>query len=347
MNVQLDSIVESLLQKYECVILPDFCCFIVRESPCNFSASGDRLKPYSKHVFFNPHLTLNDGLVYNDIQTSLGYTYNEAIQWYNDELSSIKSRIQTAGDAKFGKLGTFYQGKENHVWFSPASDLNLSKSTYGLFPVDIHKVVKEEVKQDVLTHKQSMVAKSDDLADRKPIESLEPARLNYKAWIAAAMVALMVHFTYLKLEKTDVTTNEASVLPTFSSKKDQQTAHETLPDTVEIELQSADSLAPETMVVVPEPDRIENHAAAVEEPSTPVIESAPAVSTDSKVVDEQQSNPELNETETDTQIEISYKRVARYKLEANALSHKKDLEKKGQTVKIELTDGLYEVLVEQ
>jgi hypothetical protein len=347
MNVQFEKLVESLLQKYECVILPEFGGFIVRESPCNFSASGDRIKPYSKHIFFNPHLTLNDGLVYNEIQTNFGYTYNEAINWYNEQLESLKQVIASAGSASFGKLGTFFQGKENSFWFSPSSDLNLAKSTYGLYPVEIHKVVKAEAEQEFEEKVQTLETKTVAKADRKPIENFEPARLNYKAWIAAAMVALLVHFTYLKLEKTDVTTNEASVLPTFPGKKAiLQSNVESVSDSSVANADSAitenTSITPETTEIVSEPVVAEPVVSEPVQSETPKVEIpaqepvSPAVQTEVPA-----------QTSEVVQTDIQYNRVARYRLEANALSHKKDLEKKGQSAKVEFVNGLYEVLVEQ
>lgn len=342
MNTNFETLVENLLQKYECVILPEFGGFIVRESPCNFSASGDRIKPYSKHIFFNPHLTLNDGLVYNEIQTVLGYTYNEAINWYKQQIERYKQLITDAGSAHFGQLGTFFQGKENNYWFSPSSDLNLAKSTYGLFPVDIHKIAKQEaiaVEEPI----KVVELKSKVEADRKPIESIEPSRLNYKAWAAAAVVALLVHFTYLKLEKTDVTTNEASVLLTFPSKTETQ-AIETPAITDTVAYQPIDTSAEtieNTVTSTPESPVIDNEPVVSEAPvQTQVAEPAPA----EKTVAETEVIP--NESK---QIapESQFTRVARYRLESNAIYHKRDLEKKGKVVIIDVVNGLYEVYVQQ
>lgn len=347
MNVQFEKLVESLLQKYECVILPEFGGFIVRESPCNFSASGDRIKPYSKHIFFNPHLTLNDGLVYNEIQTAFGYTYTESVNWYNQQLDGLKQMIASAGSASFGKLGTFFQGKENNFWFSPSTDLNLAKSTYGLFPVEIHKVIKEQVEKEVEVQVQELESKTIAKADRKPIENFEPARLNYKAWIAAAAVALLVHFTYLKLEKTDVTTNEASVLPTFPSKKEiVQTPVETFEDTLQTSSDTAvienTTTETEPVIATTEPVVTESIQADPSPAETAKTEVQPQEPVNPNV----QTNPPAENVEAVSK-DIQYNRVARYRLEANALSHKKDLERNGKTAKVELVNGLYEVLVEQ
>jgi len=43
--------------------LPGLGGFIVRDSPCNFTADKSMIKPAFRNLFFNPHLTQNDGLI--------------------------------------------------------------------------------------------------------------------------------------------------------------------------------------------------------------------------------------------------------------------------------------------
>ena len=56
-------IIEHLLLNHECVVLPGLGGFIVRDSPCNFTADKSMIKPAFRNLFFNPHLTQNDGLL--------------------------------------------------------------------------------------------------------------------------------------------------------------------------------------------------------------------------------------------------------------------------------------------
>lgn len=341
MQLGLEKIVEILLHKHECVILPEFGGFIVRESPCNFSASGDKLKPYSKHIFFNPHLTLNDGLVYNEIQTQKACTYTEAIEWYNARLNDLKHLIVDSGSSRFGELGTFFPGKENSFWFSPAPDMNLATSSYGLYPLEVHKVVKPESVQETEPVKVIELS-TKAVADRKPIESLEPVKMNYKAWLSAAVVALLVHFIYLKVETTDVTTNEASVLPTFPQKQLVDKPSVAIVDTaVTMEADTNTTLEPavlEPAINTVEPSKVDE--TEVKEVKPEIAKVEPIVETPVEKV--------ITSAETvDSIIAPKLTRVAKYKMESNALYHKKDLEKKGEKVVIENKDGLFEVFIEQ
>ncbi len=336
MNLSFEQLTENLLNRFECVILPDFGGFIVRDSPCNFNVSKDKIKPSTKQIFFNPHLTANDGLLYNEIQTLNACTYSEAVDWYQSTISDYKQLIENTGSKKFGNLGTFYKGNENNYWFSPTSDLNLSLDTFGLTAVDVVKVVHQNQEQEIQETKVVKPAKVIELADNKPISTTEPFKLNYKAWIAAATIALLVHFVYLNVEKTDTTTNQASVLPTFQETT--KNAIDTLMSTPNDAI--TDTVSQETFVtetpVTPQVEEVQ--------PTPEVVE--PKVTETPKEIEVEQA--EINSTETTPVTpEKQYERVARYKIEDNALAHKKDLEKKGKICKVEYINNMFEVLIEQ
>ncbi len=337
MNLSFEQLTEKLLNRYECVILPDFGGFIVRESPCNFNASKDRIKPASKHIFFNPHLTANDGLLYNEIQTARGCTYTEAVEWYQSVIAEYKQVIEAAGSRQFGALGTFHQGKENNFWFSPDSDLNLSLDSFGLGAVDIYKIASVSKPATIERELQPEPVLAE-LADNKPIVSTEPFRMNYKAWIAAATVALLVHFTYLKLETNDVTTNEASVLPTIQSPVQEDA--EPIADTT---IYNANAGIDTTAEAVPT-ELNSNAAEVVVTEQTPevVMPEEPVKKTAPQVKVEAPAETAVAETPA-----VTYSKVARYKLESNAIAHQKDLEKKGKICKIEMNGDLYELFEQQ
>ena len=46
-------IIEHLLLNHECVVLPGLGGFIVRDSPCNFTADKSMIKPAFRNLFFN------------------------------------------------------------------------------------------------------------------------------------------------------------------------------------------------------------------------------------------------------------------------------------------------------
>lgn len=333
MNLEFEKLTENLLHRYECVVLPDFGGFIVRDSPCNFNAAGNVIKPKSRHIFFNPHLKHNDGLIYNEISLRYGLNYQDAINFYQKTLSEYKQVLQDTSSVKFGNLGTFFQGKENNYWFAPGN-INLSLDTYGLENIDVVKIIKKAATAEQEPVKETKIVEL--IPDNKPIEEVEKiSRPGYKAWLVAATVALLVHFVYLKVETTDVTTNEATVLPSIDLIVSQD---KTNPDTLALPDSTAqvtyDQDSAITTSSVDESNPVSD-GAQTEAPASPV-ESLPAVKEKVPVETSQTIVPE-----------IQFSRVAKYRLEANALSHSNDLIKKGQKAKVEQNGNWYEVLIEQ
>lgn len=338
MKVEFELLLEKLLHKYECVIIPDFGGFIVRDSPSNFNNSKTVIKPTSKHIFFNPHLVKNDGLLYNEIQLAKAFTYSEAVEYCQSVISVYKQMMHDNGSVRFGQLGTFFQGKENNFWFSPSTTLNLSLDAYGLFPVDLKtKSFQETTKAlELVSTDVEEVKIFEMVPDNKPIEPVErPNRVSIKAWLVAASLALLVHFVYLKVERTDVTTNEASLLPTIELVKSNDTVA-TVPSNTFADSTAIDTTAesvPEILV----PDQVN----PAESQSTSEISNANVTSTEAV---SPEKLPEEMTTETPVQ---NFNKIAKYKLEENALSHKADLEKKGKVCKIEHNGEWYEIFVEQ
>mgnify|MGYP000291773673 CR=1 FL=1 len=341
-KLEIEKLIENLLHHYECVIMPDFGGFIIRDSPCNFNAAKDKLKPYGKHIFFNPHLTQNDGLLYNEIQKNRGLSYQDSVNAYQNWLSVFKQTVSEAGSKSFGQLGTFYKGNENSVWFTPLSSLNLALESYGLYPVDVKQVAG--IEQLAEQPYEAEPAMAETLADNKPIASVEPARLNYKGWLVAASIALVAHIGYLSFEKSDVTVNEASVIPVIENKTPKH-------DSAEI----ADSArSGGNQEQVSEPVQEQSPAPVEEVTGESGEKTETGQETPGPAVDDEKQTPVIDNTPGQPQPsgtpkanEKSLNRVAKYKLESNANYHRDDLIKKGIKAEVKLEGEWFEVLTEE
>lgn len=320
----IEKIVEQLLHRHECVILPDFGGFIVRDSPCNFNASKDVLKPFAKHIFFNPHLIQNDGLLVSEIQKSENLNYNDALEFCKTEIDKIRNEVELNSNKSFGKLGTFHKGQSN-VWFAPSSNINLSIESYGLGSVNINQVHSiSEYKEEIASELKDRT--SETVADKTPIVSLEIPKRGLKPWLVAASVALLAHFIYLGVENKTSTIQEASVLP------------------------SIEVVTPSIETPITTDTILEDTAALIETPSTEitVLESEPIVETSPEpIVSAPVVEPTPSVEIENTASEIKYQLIARYRMEGNANFHAADLTKKGQSVQVVQNGMWYEVKIVQ
>lgn len=317
----LDKTIEQLLYRYECIILPGFGGFIVRDSPCNFNANKDQVKPFARHIFFNPHLQQNDGLLANEILRIENLSYQESNEKCKELIDELKASIESNGSKSFGNLGTFFKGQEN-IWFAPNPSLNLSLESYGLHPVDVLKIQSEDKAFQQTIETPHELLHSSIEADNKPIESIDIPKQGLRPWLVAASVALIAHFIYLGVEKTNTTNNQASVIPSISAPiVESEPVIETIDSTLlEAPLETIDTGIPsnsvEPVITQFEAPSKNIDTAVIKEEIIPIIEPIP---------------------NTDTKI-------ARYMLEANAVFHQKDLLKKGIQARVESNGIWYEVI---
>ncbi len=335
----LEKTIEQLLMRHECVILPGFGGFIVRDSPCNFNAAKDQIKPFARHIFFNPHLQQNDGLLSNEIAGLESMSFGDASEKCRIAIDDLKQSIESAGSKVFGNLGTFFKGQEN-IWFAPSTTLNLSLDSYGLSPVDIRLITESSVNKAITIEKQIT---EEAIADRKPIESTEIKRPGITPWLVAASIALLVHFIYLKTEQTDPSRQEAALISLDSAPNTDSL--NTIPSQTETEDSISGNESIDTAVIpssdlIPviepleptkptEPEETVNPSEQNAGKEIPVISDAPVIVQDSSA----------NQT-----TETVY---ARYIMESNALYHMKDLVKVGKSARVEFKDNWYFVIISE
>lgn len=329
--MSVENILHQLLLEHECVILPNFGGFIVRESPCNYNVAKEIIKPFSKSIFFNQHLLENDGLLINALSRINNIPYNDATIQVENWINGLSSQIESQGKLSIRNIGSFTRGSEGNKWFAADPTLNLSLQTYGLRPV------KAAIISESIIEQSEPVYEIKPLADNKPIETFAIKKTNWKAWLAAASIALVAHIGYLTIEGfQNKNSNQASVinLPVVA-KTDEPLASAVVADTNTIITETIESTpestAPTTEVVTT---------------TSPIIETAPVENNEVKV-EPTITAPETTLREPAPIVEATTETVVgRYKLEVNALNHIKDLSKNGVIGRIEKnTLGLYEVKV--
>lgn len=310
--------IDELLLIKECVVIPGLGGFIVRESPCNFNADKSQIKPANRNLFFNPHLTQNDGLLFNAIQNQLDLSYSDAQEAIKQFVSQFNDLINTDQSFKFGRLGVFYNG-QNNVWFSPANDLNLSLDSYGLDSIDIQTIHSIEAPNKP----------SKTVIDNAPIMMLDARKPRLKPWLIAASVALLCHVGYLFFEQIPMSNlqpnhHQASIVPNIQ-----------IPV---IEMPSA-------------MDTIE-HSNAVETIIEPATVESMAIETAPQKISETTSEPEaitpnnqpVNQAlEHQSDHSNNSQILAKYKIKSNADFHVKDLIKKGIQAELIFKDGYYQI----
>lgn len=323
-NIEIELIISQLLEDKECVVLPNFGGFIVRESPANFNESTQKIKPFSKTLFFNQHLKDNDGILISSIQKQILSTYDQAQLVYNQWLEQLKAELNTNHQFVLGKIGVMYLKNENDIWFETTEHLNLALESYGLYPIHLNKLTIEN-KAEV------PVYNINEWIDQKPIESTEVQfKIKRKAWFVAASIALVAHLGYMFLEKTDVSLQTANLIPEINVSVEKENNQ---PIESNINLEKENLLKEELKEDITRTEQTTE--TPTKEPILEVKESEP--------IQVQEQVVEQKVQETSQEVEAIFQSVAKYRIEKNAIFHESDLKKQGFKVQIVQKDQWFYV----
>lgn len=135
--------ISELLYDHNCVIIPGFGGFVANRLPSKVNDLQQRVEPARKVVAYNINLTQNDGLLASHIAKNQNITFDDANEQVREFVAELKSEIELKRHSSLKGIGDFYLNTENKYVFIPEADINFAKETYGLFPITIRKIQRE------------------------------------------------------------------------------------------------------------------------------------------------------------------------------------------------------------
>lgn len=132
MNSTIDKHISRLLFDHECVTVPNFGAFIIREYSAQINSATHMLRPASKRVSFNPSIKENDGLLAKFISKEESVSYNQAIDSIAISVRSWSRMLKGGKKINLPGIGRLYLDNESKLQFNPAIEINYDKYSYGL-----------------------------------------------------------------------------------------------------------------------------------------------------------------------------------------------------------------------
>lgn len=195
--------IESLLYRYDCVILPKFGAFLAQRVPAEINASTHTFYPPKKVISFNRQLRENDGLLANQLVKSEEITYALALQKIQFFVQSLNRALTTGEEVHIGTTGYFY-AQADKILFQ-ASQHNYLLDAFGTTHFTAKAILREEGKEKALlpqkTAAPSILEQKETLVDH---ESSQPRILgkspqkhfaSYWKYAAVGLVALGIGST--------------------------------------------------------------------------------------------------------------------------------------------------------
>lgn len=178
--MNLEKYICDLLYRHECVIVPEFGGFITNYEPASIQEATHTILPPRKFLVFNSNLTINDGLLANEISNKKNCSFDDAMQFIKREVIAWHERTKAGKTIYLIGIGSFNKNKSGKLDFKPDLEQNFFNEAYGLTSLVVPPLQKRGRKpkqQTIRYHKPARII------NRKAIRRL--------AWAAAITIPLV------------------------------------------------------------------------------------------------------------------------------------------------------------
>ena len=139
----LDTYIEDLLFKHQCVIIPEFGAFVSNRKAAELAADKS-FSPPQKELTFNSRLTYNDGLVAKHISEVERSSYEEAQEYIKSVVNRWKQELSLGKEIRLANIGKFTKGTDNNIIFTSLSKENYLTDSFGMSNVTTKEINKSE-----------------------------------------------------------------------------------------------------------------------------------------------------------------------------------------------------------
>lgn len=172
-SMDLSLYIKDLLYRYECIILPGFGAFLTQYEPARIE-NEQHFYPPSKRISFNRQLQTNDGLLANYVASVENCSYEVALQRIRNFSGSISLALAEGKTVTFSNIGSFCIESENQVAFTPTSEVNYNRSSFGLTSYTASKL--------------EVIAKTQPIS--KPAEEQKQTAIPWMRYAAVGLIAI-------------------------------------------------------------------------------------------------------------------------------------------------------------
>lgn len=155
---EFTSHIDYLIQKHDCVIIPDFGGFVLNREVAKIGADGS-ITPPKVIVGFNPDLKYNDGLLAESYMNAYSISYDIACKRIGDVVKRLNTILALRQPIQLGLLGKLSQETDGRLSFEPNNNISAYHSeTFGLSVLDIRRLVdiQEIQKVSIVNNRRSI-----------------------------------------------------------------------------------------------------------------------------------------------------------------------------------------------
>jgi nucleoid DNA-binding protein len=224
-------LIQQLLLKNNCVIIPNFGAFIGNYNPSEIRLMENKIFPPSKIIAFNRSLQNNDGLLINAVAHQFAVSYHDAemevtsfAKQCNDSLAHNKSLI-------LKEIGRFSLDAENKIQFQPYYSKNYLLDSFGLSAMQIQPIQRLKDAEADIKETYQRILHPERMEDAV---ATKQAASKAAYWFTAILaVSFLGASLFMNLQKSETYQNQSSLLPAFSTIKSEGNKQEVIPAATE------------------------------------------------------------------------------------------------------------------
>lgn len=141
MQIDLTTHIERLLFLHDTLVIPGFGGFTATRSPAAADYTNGTVSPPSKTLSFNENLTVDDGVLVNDIAQTHQLGLDEARRVVQDFVDRTQALLNQREIVNLAGVGRLYKNYVQKIQFLPDAS-NFSADAYGLPPLQFSPIAR-------------------------------------------------------------------------------------------------------------------------------------------------------------------------------------------------------------
>lgn len=141
MQIDFAAHIERLLFLHDTLVIPGFGGFTATRSPASADYAGGSVAPPSKTLSFNENLTVDDGLLANEIAQAQHMSLDEARKVIQDFVDRTQLLLNQREIVNLPGVGRLYKNYVQKIQFLPDA-ANFSADAYGLPPLQFSPIAR-------------------------------------------------------------------------------------------------------------------------------------------------------------------------------------------------------------
>ena len=203
--------IEYLMTRYDCVVVPNWGAFIANYSAAHYNEDRSCWERPLRTIGFNANVSHNDGLLAQSLVRREGISYDEAMAFIADSVTTFRQQLSMDCEVSMGRLGYFRSSKGRYIEFVPFHHDNACDMYYGLTDLDIQTVETLEAQEATDNNEAAIIPEGRNIFTRKATQ-------------IAASIAVLIGLGILLTTPivVDRNHNKASMTPEVTAPQPQQ-----------------------------------------------------------------------------------------------------------------------------